>query len=34
MATLGKHGVQHFIDGSISEDVANYANLPVMTFRI
>jgi len=34
MATRGTHGIHHFIYGSISEDVANHANLPVMTFRI
>lgn len=34
MPTHGKKGLSHFIDGSISEDVANHATLPVMTFKI
>ena len=34
MATHGKKGIEHFLDGSISEDVANHATLPVLTFRI
>lgn len=34
MATHGRRGLQHFIEGSISEDVANHATLPVLTFKI
>lgn len=34
MATHGRKGLQHFIEGSISEDVANHATLPVLTFKI
>jgi len=34
MPTHGRKGLAHFFSGSISEDVANHSNLPVMTFRI
>ena len=34
MSTHGKKGIAHFFEGSISEDVANHATLPVMTFKI
>lgn len=34
MATHGRKGLAHFFEGSISEDLANRANLPVMTFKI
>lgn len=34
VVTHGKKGFVHFIDGSISEDVANHSTLPVMTFKI
>lgn len=34
MATHGKKGLAHFVDGSISEDVANHATLPVLTIKI
>ena len=34
MATHGRKGIAHFFEGSISEDVANHADLPVMTFKI
>lgn len=34
MATHGKRGLAHFVDGSISEDVANHAVLPVLTIKI
>ncbi len=34
MATHGKRGLAHFVDGSISEDVANHATLPVLTIKI
>ncbi|MCF6296568.1 MAG: universal stress protein [Flavobacteriaceae bacterium] len=33
-ATHGRTGLAHFIDGSISEDIANHSTLPVMTFKI
>lgn len=33
MPTHGRKGLAHFFEGSISEDLANHANLPVMTFR-
>lgn len=32
--THGRSGLAHFFKGSIGEDIANHANLPVMTFRI
>lgn len=32
--TRGKKGLAHFIDGSVSEDIANHSVLPVMTFKI
>lgn len=32
--THGRKGLAHFFEGSISEDVANHADLPVMTFKI
>ncbi|NNE77164.1 MAG: universal stress protein, partial [Pricia sp.] len=32
--THGRSGLAHFFKGSIGEDLANHANLPVMTFRI
>lgn len=32
--THGRTGLAHFFEGSISEDLANHATLPVMTFRI
>ena len=32
--TRGKKGLAHFFEGSISEDVANHAILPVITFKI
>lgn len=34
MPTHGRKGLAHFFEGSISEDLANRANLPVMTFKI
>jgi nucleotide-binding universal stress UspA family protein len=34
MPTHGRKGLAHFFEGSISEDLANHANLPVMTFKI
>lgn len=32
--THGRKGLSHFFEGSIGEDVANHATLPVMTFKI
>ncbi|WP_274474536.1 universal stress protein [Mangrovimonas aestuarii] len=32
--THGRTGIAHFFGGSISEDIANHAVLPVMTFKI
>lgn len=32
--THGRSGLSHFFKGSIGEDLANHAHLPVMTFRI
>lgn len=32
--TRGKKGLAHFFEGSIGEDVANHAILPVITFKI
>lgn len=34
MATHGRKGLNHFFEGSISEDVANHSTLPVLTFKI
>ncbi|MCF7561323.1 universal stress protein [Sabulilitoribacter multivorans] len=34
MPTHGKKGLAHFFHGSVGEDVANHATLPVMTFKI
>lgn len=34
IATHGRKGLAHFFEGSISEDLANHAALPVMTFKI
>ncbi|WP_042242558.1 universal stress protein [Jejuia pallidilutea] len=34
MPTHGRKGLSHFFEGSIGEDVANHATLPVMTFKI
>ena len=32
--THGRKGLAHFFEGSISEDLANHADIPVMTFKI
>lgn len=32
--THGRTGLAHFFSGSVSEDIANHATLPVMTFKI
>ncbi|OSY87987.1 universal stress protein UspA [Tenacibaculum holothuriorum] len=34
VATHGKKGFTHFFEGSISEDVANHSNFPVLSFKI
>ncbi len=34
MGTHGRKGLAHFFNGSISEDLVNHANMPVMTFKI
>ncbi len=34
IATHGRNGLDHLFNGSISEDVANHANLPVLTIKI
>jgi nucleotide-binding universal stress UspA family protein len=34
MSTHGRKGLSHFFNGSISEDLVNHANMPVITFRI
>ena len=32
--THGRRGLAHFFEGSISEDIANHAKRPVITFKI
>lgn len=34
MGTHGRKGLAHFFNGSISEDLVNHAQLPVITFKI
>ena len=34
MSTHGRKGLSHFFNGSISEDMVNHANMPVITFKI
>jgi nucleotide-binding universal stress UspA family protein len=34
MGTHGRKGISHFFNGSISEDMVNHANMPVVTFKI
>ncbi len=34
VSTHGRTGIAHFFEGSISEDIANHAVLPVMTFKM
>jgi nucleotide-binding universal stress UspA family protein len=34
MPTHGKHGIEHFLEGSIAEDVVNHATLPVLTVKM
>tara|TARA_R110000868_G_scaffold291085_5_gene551450 strand:- start:835 stop:1662 length:828 start_codon:yes stop_codon:yes gene_type:complete len=32
--THGRKGIAHFLEGSIGEDLANHASLPVITFKV
>lgn len=34
IATHGRKGISHFFNGSISEDLVNHANQPVITFKL
>lgn len=34
LGTHGRKGLSHFFNGSVSEDLVNHANMPVITFRI
>lgn len=34
MSTHGRKGISHFFNGSVSEDLANHAKRPVLTFKI
>lgn len=34
ISTHGRQGIAHFFNGSISEDLVNHANRPVVTFKI
>jgi nucleotide-binding universal stress UspA family protein len=34
MSTHGRKGLSHFFNGSISEDLVNHAQMPVVTFKI
>ena len=34
ISTHGRRGIAHFFNGSISEDLVNHANRPVITFKI
>lgn len=34
ISTHGRQGIAHFFNGSISEDLVNHANRPVITFKI
>jgi nucleotide-binding universal stress UspA family protein len=34
IATHGRKGLSHFFNGSISEDLVNHANSPVVTFKL
>ncbi|MDX1543907.1 MAG: universal stress protein [Christiangramia sp.] len=34
MPTHGRKGIAHFFYGSIGEDIANHANIPVLTFKL
>ncbi len=34
MGTHGRKGISHFFNGSISEDLVNHAQMPIITFKI
>lgn len=34
ISTHGRQGIAHFLNGSVSEDLVNHANRPVITFKI
>lgn len=34
IATHGRKGLSHFFNGSVSEDLVNHANQPIITFRL
>ncbi len=34
IGTHGRKGISHFINGSLSEDIVNHANIPVLTLKI
>ena len=34
LGTHGRKGISHFFNGSVSEDLVNHANMPVVTFKI
>lgn len=34
MPTHGKHGIKHFLEGSVAEDVVNHTAMPVLTIKI
>ncbi|MCJ7759080.1 MAG: universal stress protein, partial [Gillisia sp.] len=34
ISTHGRKGLDHFFNGSISEDLVNHANIPMVTFKI
>ncbi|HET8753953.1 MAG TPA: universal stress protein, partial [Salinimicrobium sp.] len=34
IATHGRKGLSHFFNGSVSEDLVNHANMPVVTFHL
>ena len=34
MGTHGRKGISHFLNGSISEDIVNHVNMPIITFKI
>ena len=34
ISTHGRQGIAHFFNGSLSEDIVNHANRPVITFKI
>ena len=34
ITTHGRRGLAHFFNSSISEDIANHADMPVVTFKV